>query len=131
MKYPQHLKKLKHIFVKVIGGYNYGELFFTLYGDGYVVNDPEIYNYYIDELTGTVVQEYREIKNLTIDERASLLGNMRLNYTKLGEGVYQTRKLVIPKKARNFMMIIYGESSDYLSIESLGFVCKLGKVKEG
>lgn len=131
MKYPQHIKKLKHIFVKAIGGYIYGELFFTLYGDGYVVNDPEIYNYYIDEATGTVVQEYREVRDLTIDERVSLLGNMRLDYTKLGEGIYQTRKLIIPKKAKNFTIFTYGESSDYLSIESFGFVCKLGKVKEG
>lgn len=131
MKYPQHLKKLKHIFVKAIGGYTYGEMFFTLYGDGYKVNDPEIYDYYIDETTGTVIQEYKEMKDLTIDERVSLLGNMRLDYTKLGEGVYQTRKLIIPRKARNFAILTYGESSDYLSIESFGFVCKLGKVKEG
>lgn len=131
MKYPQHLKKLKHIFVKAIGGYDYGELFFLLYGDGYRVNDPEIYDYYIDEATGTVVQEYREVKDLTIDERISLLGNMRLDYTKLGEGVYQMRKLIIPKKAKNFQIFTFGESSDYLSIESFGFVCKLGKVKEG
>lgn len=131
MQYPQHLKKLKHIFVKAIGGYTYGELFFTLYGDGYVVNDPEVYEYSVDDITGTVIQTYKEIKDLTIDERVSLLGNMRLDYTKLGEGVYQTRKLIIPKKAKNFSMFVYGESSDYLSIESFGFVCKLGKVKEG
>ncbi len=131
MKYPQHLKKLKHIFVKAIGGYTYGELFFTLYGDGYVVNDARIYDYSIEEETGTVIQEYRDIKNLTLDERVSLLGNMRLDYTKLGNGKYQTRKLIIPKKARNFAIHVYGESSDYISIESFGFVCKLGKVKEG
>ena len=129
MKYPQHLKKLKHIFVKVIGGYNYGELFFTLYGDGYIVNDPEIYKYYTDE-SGTVVQEYTDVKDLTIDERVSLLGNMRLSITRLGDGTYQTRKLVIPKKAKNFSLLTYGESSDYISFESFGFVCKLGKVKE-
>jgi len=131
MKYPQHLKKLKHIFVKAIGGYNYGEMFFTLYGDGYIVNDPEIYDYSVDEDTGVVVQTYKEVKNLTIDERMSLLGNMRLDKTKLGEGKYQTRKLVIPEKARNFTILTYGESGDYISIESFGFVCKLGKVKEG
>lgn len=130
MKYPQHLKKLKHIFVKAIGGYNYGEFFFTLYGDGYVVNDPRVYDYYLDE-KGTIVQDYTDVKDLTIDERISLLGNMRLDYTKLGEGKYQVRKLIIPDKARNFTIFIYGESSDYLSIESFGFVHKLGKVKEG
>lgn len=130
MKYPQHMKKLKHIFVKAIGGYSYGEMFFTLYGDGYIVNDPKIYNYYIDE-RGTVVQEYHEIKDLKIDERVSILGNMRLDYTKLGSGMYQTRKLIIPKKAKNFSILTFGESSDYISIESIGYVCKLGKVKEG
>ena len=129
MKYPQHLKKLKHIFVKVIGGYNYGELFFTLYGDGYIVNDPRTYSYYIDE-EGRVTQEYKENKDLTIDEKISLLGNMRLDKTKLGEGLYQTRKLVIPKKAKNFAILISGDSNDYVSLESIGYVCKLGKVKE-
>ena len=129
MKYPQHLKKLKHIFVKVVGGYNYGELFFTLYGDGYIVNDPKTYTYYIDE-NGTVVQEYVDNKDLTIDEKISLLGNMRLDKTKLGEGLYQTRKLVIPRKAKNFSILISGDSSDYVSLESIGYVCKLGKVKE-
>lgn len=129
MKYPQHLKKLKHIFVKAIGGYDYGELFFTLYGDGYIVNDPKIYSYYLDE-SGTVTQEYKEVKDLTIDERMSLLGNMRLDRTKIGEGLYQTRKLVIPRKAKNFAILISGDSTDYISIESIGYVCKLGKVKE-
>ena len=124
------MKKLKHIFVKAIGGYNYGELFFTLYGDGYIVNDPKVYYYYVDT-EGQVVQDYEYVKNLKIDERISLLGNMRLDKTKLGEGKYQTRKLVIPKKCKNFTLEIYGESNDYLSIESFGFVCKLGKVKEG
>lgn len=129
MKYPQHLKKLKHIFVKVVGGYNYGELFFTLYGDGYIVNDPRTYSYYLDE-NGTIVQEYKEDKELTIDEKISLLGNMRLDKTKLGEGLYQTRKLVIPRKAKNFAILISGDSNDYISLESIGYVCKLGKVKE-
>ena len=130
MKYPQHMKKLKHMFVKVIGGYKYGELFYILYADGYRVNDPQVYSYYIDE-NGTVVQEYTDQKDLKIDEKVSILGNMRLDKTKLGNGVYQTRKLIIPKKAKNFCICTYGESSDYISFESFGFVCKLGKVKEG
>ena len=130
MKYPQHLKKLKHIFAKVIGGYKYGELYFLLFADGYRVNDPQVYSYYIDE-NGTIVQEYTEQKDLKINEKVSILGNMRLDNTRLGNGIYQTRKLIIPKKARNFCIWTYGESSDYISFESFGFVCKLGKVKEG
>lgn len=130
MRYPQHMKKLKHIFAKVIGGYKYGELYFLLFADGYRVNDPRVYSYYIDE-NGTIVQEYTEQRDLKINEKISILGNMRLDNTRLGSGIYQTRKLIIPKKAKNFCIWTYGESSDYISFESFGFVCKLGKVKEG
>ena len=59
------------------------------------------------------------------------MGNIRLDETALGTGKYQTRKLVIPEKAKNFSCHIYGDTSDYISLESIGFVCKLGKVKEG
>ena len=130
MKYPQHLKKLKHIFVKAIGGDNYGEFFFELYADGHRINDPRIFYAYLDE-NGTVVYDYTGEKILTLSEVNSLLGNIRLDKTKLGEGKYQTKKLIIPKKAKNFSCRLYGNTNDYLSIESLGFVCKLGKVKEG
>lgn len=129
MNYPQHLKKLKHIFVKMIGGYYYNEFFFELYGDNYLVNNPKKYYTELDE-DGTIVYEYDEEKALEVDEITSMLGTFRLNETRLGEGNYRTKKLVIPSKAKNFKCKVYGESSDYLSLESFGFVCKLGKVKE-
>ena len=76
------------------------------------------------------ILDYSENKELSFDEKISLLGNMRLDKTKFGESAYQTKKLVIPCKGKNFSLKIYGMSSDYLSIESFGFVFKLGKVKE-
>ena len=130
LQYPIHNKKLKHIFIKGLGGYQYKEFFCEVYVDGHLVNDPYKYNYTIEEGTGTVIYDYTEIKNLSFDEKISILGNMRLDRTKLGESAYQTKKLVIPCKGKNFSLKIYGMSSDYLSIESFGFVCKLGKVKE-
>lgn len=130
LQYPLHKKKLKNIFVKGLGGYSYKEFFCELYTDGHRVNDPYNYRYYIDEATGQVVYDYTENKDLSFDEKISLLGNMRLDKTKLGESTYQTKKLIIPSKGKNFALKIYGMSSDYLSIESFGFVCKLGKVKE-
>ena len=130
LQYPIHNKKLKHIFIKGLGGYNYKEFFCEVYVDGHIVNDPYKYNYKIEEETGTVIYEYTEVKDLSFDEKISLLGNMRLDRTKLGESAYQTKKLVIPCKGKNFSLKIHGMSSDYLSIESFGFVCKLGKVKE-
>ena len=130
LQYPIHNKKLKNIFVKGLGGYSYKEFFCELYADGHLINDPYVYNYFIDEVTGQVIYDYSEIRELSFDEKISLLGNMRLNNTKLGESTYQTKKLIIPCKGKNFSIKIYGKSSDYLSIESFGFVCKLGKVKE-
>jgi len=130
LQYPLHKKKLKNIFIKGLGGYSYKEFFCELYVDGHLVNDPYKYRYYIEDITGQVVYDYSEDKELSFDEKISLLGNMRLDKTKLGESTYQTKKLIIPSKGKNFALKIYGMSSDYLSIESFGFVCKLGKVKE-
>lgn len=130
LQYPIHNKKLKNIFIKGLGGYAYKEFFCEVYVDGHLVNDPLKYRYYIDDTTGQVVYDYSEDRELSFDEKISLLGNMRLDRTKLGESSYQTKKLVIPCKGKNFSLKIYGMSSDYLSIESFGFVCKLGKVKE-
>lgn len=129
LKYPQHIKKLKHIFIKVKGGYKPNDLIFELHTDGYLVNDPKSYYCYVDE-TGKVVYDYTEIHNLTIDERASVLGNMTLNNTRLGEGNYQTIKMVIPSKGKNFKLKMYGQNKDYMSLESFGLVAKLGKVKQ-
>ena len=123
-------KKLKHIFVKGLGGYSYKEFFCEVYVDGHLVNDPRKYGCTIEEETGTVIYDYTEIKELSFDEKISLLGNMRLDRTKLGESTYQTKKLIVPCKGKNFSLKIYGMSADYLSIESFGFICKLGKVKE-
>ena len=130
LQYPLHKKKLKNIFVKGLGGYTYKEFFCELYADGHRINDPYNYRYYIDDTTGQVVYDYTENKELSFDEKISLLVNMRLDRTKLGESAYQTKKLIIPCKGKNFAIKIYGMSSDYLSIESFGFVFKLGKVKE-
>ena len=129
LKYPQHIKKLKHIFIKAKGGYKPNDLIFELHTDGYLVNDPKSYYCYVDE-TGKVVYDYTEVHNLTIDERVSVLGNMTLNNTRLGEGNYQTIKMVIPSKGKNFKLKLYGENKDYMSLESFGLVAKLGKVKQ-
>lgn len=130
LQYPMHLKKLKNVIVKGLGGFNYGELFIEVYVDGHLVNDPKEFSCYVDETTGQIVYDYTEEKQLKFNEMISLLGNMRLDNTKFGESTYETKKLVIPCKGKNFTVKIYGESSDYISIESLGFAYKLGKVKE-
>lgn len=129
LNYPMHIKKLKNIFVKGVGGYEYNNFFFELYCDGHLVNDPKNYICYADEATRQIVYEYVSDKILEFNEKMSILGTMRLGKTKLGESSYETKKLIIPAKGKNFTIKLYGSSGDYLSIESIGFVCKLGKVK--
>ena len=132
LQYPMHIKKLKNLHIKGLGGFNYSEFFLEVYSDGHLLNDPKSYNCYVDENTGQVVYDYTENKQLTFNEMVSLLGNMRLGKTKLGESTYETRKILLPGtgKGKNFTIKMYGESDDFLSIESIGFTYKLGKVKE-
>lgn len=130
LMYPMHVKKLKNIFVKGLGGYSYNEFFFEVYSDGYLVNDSKKYNCYVDEVTHQIVYNYTENKELSFNEMVSLLGNMRLNKTRIGNGAYETKKLIIPAKGKNFKIKLYGESGDHLSIDSFGFIFKLGKVRE-
>ena len=130
LQYPMHTKKLKSIFVKGLGGYKYNEFFFEVYADGHLVNDPRVYECYVDDITHQIVYNYTEKKELGFNEMVSILGNMRLSDTKFGESDYETRKIIVPAKGKNFTIKLYGESDDHLSIESFGFVCKLGKVRE-
>lgn len=130
LQYPMHAKKLKNVFIKGLGGYKADNFFCEIYSDGHIINDPKVFNCYLDDVTKQIVYDYTENKQLSFNEMESLLGNMRLGKTKLGESAYETRKLVIPARGKNFTVKIYGESDDHLSIESFGFTFKLGKVRE-
>ena len=98
--------------------------------DGHLINNPYVYECYIDPITQQIVYEYAENRELKFNEKLAILGNMRLDNTRLGESTYETRKLVARGKGKNFSIKIQGESSDYLKIESFGYVFKIGKVKE-
>lgn len=130
MDYPQHLKKLKHTFIKAIGGDEFSQLFFALYVDGHLVNDPTKYAWHLDE-NGTVVLEYYDEENMDVNGTLSILGNIIIDKTKLDVSTYQTIKMVVPKKGKNFAIRIYGDSEEFLTLDSFGLVCKLGKVKQG
>lgn len=130
LKYPMHIKKLKNIFIKGLGGFSYQEFLFELRNDGYLVNDPVKYEVYVNS-NGEVVYTYNTEKYLTFDEYISSLGTFRLDNTRLGEALYQTKKLVLPAKGKNFSIKIKGSSNQNLTVESIGFVFKLGKVKQG
>lgn len=130
LKYPMHIKKLKNIFLKGLGGFAYDNFKFYVFADGHLVNNPFKYTTIVDDETGEITYEYEENRELSFNEGVSLLGNMRLDNTALGLSSYETRKLIVPAKGKNFSVRIVGESGDFLGIESFGFVFKLGKVKE-
>lgn len=130
MEYPQHMKKLKHTFIKAIGGDELSQLFFEIYVDGYLVNDPHKFVAHFDE-DGTIVLDYTAEENLDIEGVLGRLGGLLVDKTKPGEGMYQTIKMIVPKKGKNFNIRMYGESEEFLTLESFGMVCKLGKVKQG
>lgn len=130
LRHPLHIKKLKNIFIKGSGGFSYQDFLFSLEADGHLANNPYAYTVFIDEVTKEVVYDYSENKDMFFSESTSLLGNMRLDKTSLGQSPYETRKLVLPAKGKNFTLKMVGESKDMLGIESFGFVFKLGKVKE-
>lgn len=129
LDYPQHVKKLKKVFIKLIGGYNYSELYFTVYKDGFRVNDLGEYVAKVGN-DGTIVYEYITEENLKIEASASRLDLLELDNSKLGEMLYQIDEFAIPAKGRNFSMEFSGESSDNFEVENIGIVCKLGKVKK-
>lgn len=132
LQYPMHQKKLKNLFVKGLGGYSYSEFILEVYADGHLVNDPKKYICYVDNVTHQIVYDYTEENVLSFNEQQSILGNIRLDYTRLGNTEYETRKIILPSsKCKNIEVKIYGKSDDALSIESLGFLFKLGKVKQG
>ena len=130
LDYPQHIKKLKHVFLKMIGGDEYSQLFFELYCDGHLVNDASKFAYRFSD-DGTLILEYVKEENLDINGTLSILGNIMLDKTKLGESTYQTVKMIVPAKGKNFSIRIYGHSEEFLTLDSFGLVCKLGKVKQG
>lgn len=130
MKYPLHEKKLKAIFVKGLGGYSFINMLCHIKADGHLINNPYLYECYVDPITKEVMYEYVENRELIFNEKLSILGNMRTDYTKLGESTYEVRKLVVRGKGNNFGIKIQGESSDPLKIDSFGYIFKIGKVKE-
>ena len=129
LQYPLHIKKLKHTFMKVKGGYKYNDLFFELYVDGHLTNDPKKYYCYVD-FDDSIIYDYTVEPNISVEPRLSLLGDINIGKTKLGEGIYQTLKMITPAKGKNFKVRLYGDNKDIISLESFGFVSKLGKVKQ-
>ena len=128
MRFPTHEKKFKNIFIKALHGEKIVPLFVTIKVDGYDVLSPTTSEATINDL-GEVVY------NATIDPNISLissafLGELELALTPLGEITQQLHKLSFSGKGKNIKIIIEQQIDSSFGIIDIGYLFKLGKVKE-
>lgn len=127
---PTHDKKFKNIYVKTYSSARI-LLFFTITIDEYVRLSPKRFEVSINEL-GEI--EYREIldenagSNLVLD--TATLDNFELNFDVLGDNPQEIHKVVISSKGKNISLEIETKSNGGFSIVDIGYLYKLGKVKE-
>lgn len=125
--YATHDKKVKEVYLKIRSAVATG-LGVTIFANEMAVIDPNTYE--------AAVNEYGEIEynrtftpNLNVDP-GSTLGNFILGINTLGGTGVQVHKFVIGQKAKNFSIAIEQSTNGYFNIEDIGYLFKLGKVKE-
>jgi hypothetical protein len=128
MRFPTHEKKFKNIFVKALHGEKIVPLFITIKVDGYDVLTPSS--------SAATINAFGEVEyNATVDPNVSLissafLGELELALTPLGEITQQLHKLSFSGKGKNIKLIIEQQIDSSFGIIDIGYLFKLGKVKE-
>jgi hypothetical protein len=125
--YATHDKKVKSVYFKVrtedealIGA--------TIYVNENAVIDPNSYTASINEF-GEVIYTSTYTPNMNIDISTGL-GDFVLGKDTLGETGVRVHKFVIGKKGKNFAITIEHTTNGFFNIEDIGYLFKLGKVKE-
>jgi hypothetical protein len=128
MRFPTHEKKFKNIFIKALHGEKIVPLFITIKVDGYDVLTPST--------SAATVNAFGEVVyDAVIDPNVSLissafLGELELGLTPLGEITQQLHKLSFSGKGKNIKLIIEQQIDSSFGIIDIGYLFKLGKVKE-
>lgn len=145
MGYPTNTKKFKTLFVKYSNASGAKiPLYITVMIDGYVVVSPEHYEIVYDEATETYFYQYVVEANKDLISMGHL-GTLELGEKALGGKTSFQLKLKINDKGRNIKIILtdgydkkigynnyeYHRNSNNFTIESMGIIYKLKKVKEG
>jgi hypothetical protein len=125
--YPTHDKKIKAVYFKIRNSV-LSQLHVTIFVNERAVIDPYSYETTINEY-GEVVYERKVAPNLEIDPEAEL-GEFILGKDRFGSEKVQVHKFVIGEKAKNISIAIEQSTNGYFNIEDIGYVYKLGKVKE-
>lgn len=150
MGYPTNTKKFKSLFIKYSNESGARiPLYLTIMIDGFKTIDPENYEIIYDEETETYLYKYVMAPNQNLKD-IELSGDGILGTLELGEGVIGGKtsfqlKLKINTKGRNIKIILtdgydkklgfnnyeYHRNPHNFTIEAMGIIYKLKKVKEG
>ena len=128
--YPTHDKKVKNVYVKTKAT-SPTYLHFTIWLDGYLKAFPTSFRAVLDENEEIVYEEYVDYTkdtniNLTLDE----LGELELSTGVLGDNENATHKISLGYKGKTIQLQIEQQSDGNFGITNLGYLYKLGKVKE-
>lgn len=126
--FPTHQKKYKNIFIKALHGDEITPLFITVKVDGYDVLTPNTSSTFINELS-EVEYVVTTAPNIILQSSA-FLGKLEIGETPLGEITQKLHKLSFGGKGKNIKVIIEQKLDSSFGILSIGYLYKLGKVKE-
>jgi hypothetical protein len=126
--FPTHQKKFKNIFIKALHGEKVIPLFMTVKVDNYDVLLPSDVFAFVNEL-GEVEYSISADPNIIL-ETSAFLGDLELGVTALGELTQKVHKLSFSGKGKNIKLIIEQQTDASFGIVSIGYLYKLGKVKE-
>jgi hypothetical protein len=128
LRYPTHEKKFKNIFIKALHGEKIVPLFVSVKVDNYDVLIPSESTAFVNPF-GEVEYVVSPDPNITLISSA-FLGELELALTPLGEITQKLHKLSFSGKGKNIKVIIEQKLDASFGIISMGYLFKLGKVKE-
>lgn len=128
-QYPLHIKKFKNVILKASGGEIGQPLYVKVMGDGSTYHDTWVGAVSINN-QGEVLYDIVEEPTTNLPASVGVLSAMELGNAKLGYSPITLRKLKLPITCKNIAISIESRTMDKLSIMSIGYTFKLGKVKE-
>lgn len=119
--YPTHEKKIKHVLLKASGGKIDQSITVQVAADGELVSSSEFVAIDVDSNGNVIYEEAPVVIGSSID-----LGNL------IGEGStkFHTKKIRLAARGKNIAIRIISDSIDRMTIQAIGYIFKLGKVRE-
>lgn len=125
--YATHDKKVKSVYFKIRAGVDV-LIGATIFVNELAVIDPNTYEATINEFGEVIYNKtYETNLEVPIDDP---LGTFVLGKDTLGGSGVRVHKFVIGKKGKNFAITIEQKINGFFNIEDIGYLFKLGKVKE-